>query len=105
MCALLLLYSDSVLLLLVGMQVVKLGGPVYRIGVGGGSASSVEVRDRNMSDCFGDLTVFREQYAIVTYGMFHDSPNLKVCNETLTHCSQLITHNLHAVCYLVMYNQ
>jgi phosphoribosylformylglycinamidine (FGAM) synthase-like enzyme len=26
-----------------GMQVVKLGGPVYRIGVGGGSASSVEV--------------------------------------------------------------
>jgi phosphoribosylformylglycinamidine (FGAM) synthase-like enzyme len=24
--------------------VVKLGGPVYRIGVGGGSASSVEVR-------------------------------------------------------------
>jgi hypothetical protein len=30
--------------MLVGMQVVKLGGPVYRIGVGGGSASSVEVR-------------------------------------------------------------
>lgn len=26
-----------------GMQVVKLGGPIYRIGVGGGSASSVEV--------------------------------------------------------------
>lgn len=27
-----------------GMQVVKIGGPVYRIGVGGGAASSVEVR-------------------------------------------------------------
>jgi len=27
----------------VGMQVVKLGGPIYRIGVGGGSASSVQV--------------------------------------------------------------
>lgn len=27
-----------------GMQVVKMGGPVYRIGVGGGAASSVEVR-------------------------------------------------------------
>lgn len=26
-----------------GMEVVKLGGPVYRIGVGGGAASSVEV--------------------------------------------------------------
>lgn len=25
------------------MKVVKIGGPVYRIGVGGGSASSVEV--------------------------------------------------------------
>lgn len=28
----------------VGMQVVKLGGPIYRIGVGGGSASSVQVK-------------------------------------------------------------
>lgn len=26
-----------------GMEVVKIGGPVYRIGVGGGSASSIEV--------------------------------------------------------------
>lgn len=26
------------------MLVVKLGGPAYRIGVGGGSASSVEVQ-------------------------------------------------------------
>lgn len=25
------------------MQVVKIGGPIYRIGVGGGAASSVEV--------------------------------------------------------------
>jgi hypothetical protein len=40
----LLLQNVSVLLWL-GMQVVKLGGPVYRIGVGGGSASSVEVRE------------------------------------------------------------
>ncbi|KAJ9594363.1 hypothetical protein L9F63_014205, partial [Diploptera punctata] len=33
-----------------GMQVVKLGGPVYRIGVGGGSASSVEVQGDNKSE-------------------------------------------------------
>lgn len=26
-----------------GMEVVKIGGPVYRIGVGGGAASSVQV--------------------------------------------------------------
>ena len=26
------------------MEVVKIGGPVYRIGVGGGAASSVQVR-------------------------------------------------------------
>jgi phosphoribosylformylglycinamidine synthase len=32
----------------VGMQVVKLGGPIYRIGVGGGSASSVQVMDEEM---------------------------------------------------------
>ena len=30
-------------MLFAGMQVVKIGGPVYRIGVGGGAASSVEV--------------------------------------------------------------
>ncbi|KAF4520706.1 hypothetical protein B566_EDAN012493 [Ephemera danica] len=33
-----------------GMHVVKLGGPVYRIGVGGGSASSVEVQGDNKSE-------------------------------------------------------
>ncbi|XP_069680466.1 phosphoribosylformylglycinamidine synthase isoform X2 [Periplaneta americana] len=33
-----------------GMKVVKLGGPVYRIGVGGGSASSVEVQGDNKSE-------------------------------------------------------
>lgn len=27
-----------------GMEVVKVGGPVYRIGVGGGAASSVEIQ-------------------------------------------------------------
>jgi hypothetical protein len=99
---LLLLYSDSVLLLL-GMQVVKLGGPVYRIGVGGGSASSVEVRDHNMSDWYGDLHVFSQQYIVIVYGMFCYSPNLKVCNETLPHPSELITHNLYVACYLVIY--
>lgn len=26
------------------MEVIKIGGPVYRIGVGGGSASSIEVK-------------------------------------------------------------
>lgn len=33
-----------------GMKVVKIGGPVYRIGVGGGSASSVEVQGDNKLD-------------------------------------------------------
>ncbi|XP_074839219.1 phosphoribosylformylglycinamidine synthase isoform X2 [Carettochelys insculpta] len=30
-----------------GMQVVKVGGPVYRIGVGGGAASSIQVQGDN----------------------------------------------------------
>ena len=33
-----------------GMEVIKIGGPVYRIGVGGGSASSVEVQGDNKSE-------------------------------------------------------
>ncbi|XP_029939692.1 phosphoribosylformylglycinamidine synthase [Salarias fasciatus] len=33
-----------------GMLVVKIGGPVYRIGVGGGAASSVEVQGDNSSE-------------------------------------------------------
>ncbi|EHB04518.1 Phosphoribosylformylglycinamidine synthase [Heterocephalus glaber] len=33
-----------------GMEVVKVGGPVYRIGVGGGAASSVQVQGDNSSD-------------------------------------------------------
>nr|XP_034190946.1 phosphoribosylformylglycinamidine synthase isoform X1 [Osmia lignaria] len=33
-----------------GMEVVKIGGPVYRIGVGGGSASSIEVQGDNKSN-------------------------------------------------------
>ncbi|XP_065075037.1 phosphoribosylformylglycinamidine synthase [Ochlerotatus camptorhynchus] len=33
-----------------GMLLVKLGGPVYRIGVGGGAASSVEVQGDNDSE-------------------------------------------------------
>ncbi|XP_054646459.1 phosphoribosylformylglycinamidine synthase isoform X2 [Dunckerocampus dactyliophorus] len=33
-----------------GMEVVKIGGPVYRIGVGGGAASSVQVQGDNSSD-------------------------------------------------------
>jgi hypothetical protein len=86
------------------MQVVKMGGPVYRIGVGGGSASSVEVRDPNMSDWFGDLNIFNQQYAVIIYGMFCYSPNLTLCNEHLSHPSKHITHNLHALCYLVTYN-
>lgn len=32
-----------------GMDVVKVGGPVYRIGVGGGAASSIEVQGDNES--------------------------------------------------------
>nr|XP_019600699.1 PREDICTED: phosphoribosylformylglycinamidine synthase [Rhinolophus sinicus] len=33
-----------------GMDVVKVGGPVYRIGVGGGAASSIQVQGDNTSD-------------------------------------------------------
>uniref|UniRef100_A0AAY4D7H6 Phosphoribosylformylglycinamidine synthase n=1 Tax=Denticeps clupeoides TaxID=299321 RepID=A0AAY4D7H6_9TELE len=33
-----------------GMEVVKIGGPVYRIGVGGGAASSVQVQGDNSSE-------------------------------------------------------
>ncbi|RZF42064.1 hypothetical protein LSTR_LSTR006657 [Laodelphax striatellus] len=33
-----------------GMKVVKVGGPVYRIGVGGGSASSVQVQGDNQCE-------------------------------------------------------
>lgn len=33
-----------------GMHVVKIGGPVYRIGVGGGAASSIQVQGDNASD-------------------------------------------------------
>ncbi|XP_064904264.1 phosphoribosylformylglycinamidine synthase [Columba livia] len=33
-----------------GLLVVKLGGPVYRIGVGGGAASSIQVQGDNTSD-------------------------------------------------------
>lgn len=32
------------------MRVVKVGGPVYRIGVGGGAASSVEVQGDNTAE-------------------------------------------------------
>lgn len=34
----------------VGHQIIKIGGPVYRIGVGGGSASSVEVQGDNKEE-------------------------------------------------------
>ncbi|ESP01829.1 hypothetical protein LOTGIDRAFT_172386 [Lottia gigantea] len=33
-----------------GMEVVKIGGPVYRIGLGGGAASSVEVQGDNKAE-------------------------------------------------------
>ncbi|XP_036624711.1 phosphoribosylformylglycinamidine synthase [Trichosurus vulpecula] len=33
-----------------GMEVVKVGGPVYRIGLGGGAASSIQVQGDNASD-------------------------------------------------------
>lgn len=33
-----------------GMLLVKIGGPVYRIGVGGGAASSVEIQGDNLSE-------------------------------------------------------
>ncbi|KAK2168781.1 hypothetical protein LSH36_14g05035 [Paralvinella palmiformis] len=34
----------------IGMDVIKIGGPVYRIGVGGGAASSVQVQGDNSSE-------------------------------------------------------
>ena len=37
------MYSYSVFFYTPGMEVVKIGGPVYRIGVGGGAASSIQV--------------------------------------------------------------
>jgi hypothetical protein len=65
----LLLYCVSLLLLLLGMQVVKLGGPVYRIGVGGGSASSVEVSNHIffLSRSFADLmcTISRMTWLLI----------------------------------------
>ncbi|KAF5300012.1 hypothetical protein FQR65_LT09268 [Abscondita terminalis] len=33
-----------------GQQIVKIGGPVYRIGVGGGSASSIEIQGDNKAE-------------------------------------------------------
>ncbi|XP_066064841.1 phosphoribosylformylglycinamidine synthase, partial [Chamaea fasciata] len=44
-----------------GMLVVKLGGPVYRIGVGGGAASSIQVWGKfpGIWGKFGDLGGFR----------------------------------------------
>lgn len=33
-----------------GHQIVKIGGPIYRIGVGGGSASSIEVQGDNKAE-------------------------------------------------------
>ncbi len=38
-----IIYKQLFLLSWAGMEVVKIGGPVYRIGVGGGAASSVQV--------------------------------------------------------------
>ena len=33
-----------------GMEVVKIGGPIYRIGVGGGAASSIQVQGDNLEE-------------------------------------------------------
>lgn len=49
----LLCFSDAVFQLLLffkGMSVVKVGGPVYRLGVGGGAASSIQVQGDNESE-------------------------------------------------------
>lgn len=37
-------------MIFIGMLLVKIGGPVYRIGVGGGAASSVEVQGDNKEE-------------------------------------------------------
>ena len=41
---------NLLLIFLKGMSVVKVGGPVYRIGVGGGAASSIQVQGDNESE-------------------------------------------------------
>lgn len=42
-----------------GMEVVKIGGPVYRIGVGGGAASSVQVRPLNHTETSSEPNLCR----------------------------------------------
>lgn len=37
------------------MEVIKIGGPVYRIGVGGGSASSIEVKKITLHFLHGSI--------------------------------------------------
>lgn len=43
-------YKSSSNIFSIGMLLAKIGGPVYRIGVGGGAASSVEVQGDNSSE-------------------------------------------------------
>lgn len=44
------IWSSQRLLISTGMLLVKVGGPVYRIGVGGGAASSVAVQGGDSRD-------------------------------------------------------
>ncbi len=37
-------------MILADMEVAKVGGPIYRIGVGGGAASSIEVQGDNVAE-------------------------------------------------------
>lgn len=48
-----------------GHQIVKIGGPVYRIGVGGGSASSVEVQGDNKEELDFNAVQRGELYSIL----------------------------------------
>ena len=60
------MYSYSVFFY-TGMEVVKIGGPVYRIGVGGGAASSIQVRLNFSQRLSQDLENGCPKLAIVTF--------------------------------------
>ena len=43
-------FESELHLVILGMEVAKIGGPVYRIGVGGGAASSIQVQGDNEAE-------------------------------------------------------
>ncbi|XP_052276735.1 phosphoribosylformylglycinamidine synthase-like isoform X2 [Dreissena polymorpha] len=64
-----------------GMEVVKVGGPVYRIGVGGGAASSVQVQGDNKCEL---------DFGAVQRG---DAEMEQKLNRVIRACVELADHN------------